>query len=214
MNEEIERFKQNFPNGQIPNLIEKFYLFLINNKPSGFLDYETIDETKYYLESLINKNLINEFIPFYVSNSHSIFSIWIFKQNQALEQQPIVFMDTEGTYTVCANNLSDFFCLISLNLAKQISTVFNNNYVYKKNGRERRIVNPFEKFNDEELKEIESYNIKNYLDYTLFLNYVKTEMDLLCIENPVKLVEKAIIQFPNLEDYIRSKDGFIRDPHE
>jgi hypothetical protein len=212
MNEEIEKSKKNFPNDEIPDLLIKFYTFLTDNKPSGFLDYETIVETKYYLESLINKNIIDEFLPFYVDNSHAIFSFWLISDNKNLEQQPIVFMDTEGTYSVCANNLSNFFCLISLNLASRVCTVFNDNVLNKKMGWEGLIVNPYEKYNEEELREIEIYNIQNYPDFILFSDHVKKEMNLQCPENPIQLVEKAFNDLPNLEDYIRNKDGFVRDP--
>ncbi len=210
MKNEIEEAKINFPNGVIPPKVLMFYEFAVKNGECDLFNYESISNGKYFLSNLLTDEVINNFIPFYVDGAHGIFAIWTIENKDTIESSPVVYIDTEGTYTVCASNFDEFVFLFSKNLIVRISRLTAKYILSLKTGSFCK--NPRKLYDVERLKEIDSESKKEYKCYSKFKTYVSDTMGIQFEDDPVGLIENAIKNNPNLLDYLKENNGLKIQP--
>jgi hypothetical protein len=209
MNPEIRQAAANFPGGKLPEALFRFYEFLTADKPSGFLDYETITDGKTYLSSLLNENMLQEFIPFYVENRHDCYSIWLSDPAKKIEELPVMFNDTKGIYIICAADFNEFLFLLSKNIIGDAASAWSIYDMMTKMGVP--VASPLETYTEEVLTGRDTENQKTYEDYGAFASFVKNTMGI-DYENPIRLMANAREKYPDMVSYIRSKKGFAIDP--
>jgi hypothetical protein len=174
-----------------------------------FFDYETISDGRIYLSSLIKKKFLDEFIPFYVDGAHAIFAIWLTAKSKDIEKLPIVYIDTEGTYTVCASNFDEFVYLFSRGLIIQVSGTWDRYNSKIKAGREKSdLRDPFDLRDAEWIEDNDKY-FQKHERFERFKKYVAEEMNISIKDNPVQVIKDAIDKHPNFYEYLESKGALV-----
>ncbi|MEL1244817.1 hypothetical protein AAEO56_11135 [Flavobacterium sp. DGU11] len=214
---DIQKTASNFPNGELPELLVKFYEFpktleFPDPKTERFINTSTPEEWKQNLEAVINSNVMNEFIPFYFNGIHETYCFWNSIEGKDLANQPVVGISKQGTHSVVAANLHDFFSVHCLALVIKISFILADNAHSLKMGWESYMTDPYTFFNKERCERISKDYSKNHPDFLPFRKWMADEMGIIPTEDPVGIMVDAYNNFPNLIEYIRSKNGFVVEP--
>jgi hypothetical protein len=205
MNKEIKAAQKNFHDGQIPEMVEKFYEFAIANSNCRLFDYETISDNSKYLESYISKNVAKEFLPFYTDRGHGVYAFWVNKSDVMLSDSPVVYFDSEGLHTVCASNFGEFVYLFSRDLVYTISHAWISFFENESFGIDP--IPPGEQYDGAALSKLEQKCKSKFSCYENFKFFVTNDLKISPSIGPVEMVERAIKNNPVLLDYLKKNDG-------
>lgn len=202
-----------FPDGVVPELLLKFYEFpetLKFDDPEikRYIHKSEPEEWKQNLKTIINSNVMDEFIPFYYNGIHETYCFWNIRDGESLENQPVVRFSKQQHHTIVAPNLRDFFSVHCLALDVKISFVMIDSAYWLKQGLDSHAMDPYECFDKERNELISNDYAENYPDFLPFQKWMVDEMGTSAAENPVKIVADAYNELPNLIEHIRSKNGF------
>lgn len=111
----LEQFRQNFDPHPIPQLLQDLLAFQ-NRSNEWYSDHFELDViSKAGLKTYFGENeeVLAQFLEFGHTSDGSSYALWLYK-DMLLEDAPIVYFDSDGQEnTVVANNLSEFFTLLS-----------------------------------------------------------------------------------------------------
>jgi len=209
----IQKITAHFPNGEVPELLLKFYQFpetfeLQDPEAERYIHKSEPEEWKQNLEAIINGNVMDEFLPFYYNGIHETYCFWNIREGENLVDQPVVHISKQQHHSVVAENLRDFFSVHCLALDIKISFVLVDNAHCLKQGWDSYAMDPNEVFNKERNGEISNNYAENYPDFLPYRKWMFEEMGISPAEDPVKIVADAYNVYPNLIEHIRSKYGF------
>ncbi|AWH84720.1 hypothetical protein HYN59_06110 [Flavobacterium album] len=210
---ERQNIAAHFPNGEVPELLVKFYKFpetieFTDPEAERYIHRSTPEEWNHNLEAVIDSNVIGEFIPFYYNGIHETYCFWNIRKGENLTSQPVVHISKQQHHSVIAGNLGDFFSIHCLALDIKISYILVDNDHCIKEGMESYMQDPYKFCSPERCESISNDYAENHPDFLPFRKWMADEMGITPAEDPVKIVADAYNTLPNLIEYIRSKDGF------
>lgn len=210
---DLQKISATFPNGEVPELLVKFYQFpgtiaFDDPETERYIHTSDPDEWKQNLEAIINSNAMDGFIPFYYNGIHETYCFWNIREGENLANQPVVRISKQQHHSVVAGNLRDFFSVHCLALGIKISFVLVDNAYCIKQGWDSYARDPYESFDKETRENIGNDYAKNHPDFLHYRKWLIEEMGIAPAEDPVKIVADAYNELPNVIEHIRSKGGF------
>ena len=210
---DLKKIAANFPNGEVPELLKKFYQFpgtiaFDDPETERYIHISDPDEWKHNLEAIINSNVMAEFIPFYYSGIHETYCFWNIREGEELLNQPVVRISKQQHHSAVAGNLRDFFSVHCLALDIKISFVLVDSAYCVKMGWDSYVTDPYSSFDKERCERIGNDYAENHPDFLPYRKWLAEEMGISPAEDPVKIVADAYNELPNVIEHIRSKGGF------
>jgi|GEM_PF-3877541 len=210
---DIQKITGHFPAGEVPELLLKFYQFpetfeLQDPEAERYIHKSEPEEWKQNLEAIINGNVMDEFLPFYYNGIHETYCFWNVRKGENLVNQPVVRISKQQHHSVVAGNLRDFFSIHCLALDIKISYILVDNDYCIKEGMESYTQDPYKFCSRERCESIAGDYAENHPDFLPYRKWLIEEMGIAPEEDPVRVVMDACNKFPNLIEYIRSKNGF------
>lgn len=212
-NMDLQKIAANFPSGEVPELLVKFYQFpgtiaFDDPETERYIHISDPDEWKQNLEAIINSNVMDDFIPFYYNGIHETYCFWNISKGEELASQPIIRISKQQHHSVVAGNLRDFFSVHCLALDIKISFILVDNAYCIKQGWDSYARDPNESFGKETRESISNDYAENHPDFLLYRKWLIEEMGIAPAEDPVKIVADAYNERLDVIEHIRSKDGF------
>ena len=183
-----------------PGLIKDFYDFFKKNM--WVADFEPCWACSNLLDDLIPLEKIPAFVTLGMNKSHTVFAIWLLAQEQNLEDQPVVWMDSEGEPNeVFAVNFQAFLAMLPYDTASWYNQI-SAWTMYLENPNTYQHV--LEKYNSPSLyKEQMTAAAKRYQGHQAFLNWIVAR-HITTSENPFMDIGKAIQSHPRLSVWLAS----------
>jgi hypothetical protein len=210
---DLQKITAHFPNGELPELLLKFYQFpetfeLQDPEAERYIHKSEPEEWKQNLEAIINRNVMDEFLPFYYNGIHETYCFWNVREGENLENQPVVRISKKQHHSVVAGNVRDFFSVHCLALDIKISFLLVDNAYCIKCGWDSYAQDPHEFFNKERCESIGNDYAEDYPDFLPYRKWLIEEMGIVPAEDPVKIVADAYNDLLDVIGYMRSKGGF------
>jgi hypothetical protein len=175
-------------NNDTPSIIKNFYEFIQDKSIADFEELYSSDG----LETLVsNTNLLKNLIPFGLHGSGSFIAIWLESQNESLDKNPIVWIDSEGgDPMIICENFKDFLSLLIYDTG-HIYDLVSSCIGYMR--RPKNKVDPIIEYNYQTLSEWVSEKRKQYANYNDLETFlISNQINI--SNNPVELIRNAIIK--------------------
>jgi hypothetical protein len=176
-------------NNDTPSIIKNFYEFI---QDRSIADFEELYSSK-GLETLVsNINLLKNLIPFGLHGSGSFIAIWLESQNESLDKNPIVWIDSEGgDPMIICENFKDFLSLLIYDTG-HIYDLVSSCIGYMR--RPKNKVDPITEYNYQTLLEWIDENRNTHDNYNAFEKFL-IDNNISIPSNPVELIRNAIIKY-------------------
>jgi hypothetical protein len=183
-------------------ILRRFYEFCQSTK-GAFCDFEAVTDEKEWLNTL----LIPEAEPYFKllgrQKNGSLICFWKYEDGISLGQQPIVWLDSEGSiYSVVAAELPAFLSLLYYDTGAIYDIISAWERYWDAPDEE---VSPSESFTDEKLELYIEMCQEIYPFYQPFAQWLCQEMGIESAATPATLVGEAIRGFPRLNAWLSSK---------
>lgn len=183
-----------------PELIKDFYDFFEKNM--WVADFEPCYDCPHLLEDLIPEEKKPSFITLGMNKSHSVFAIWTIIKATKIEDQPIVWIDSEGSpYEVFASGFKELLALIpydTVSLYNYISAW--NQYLDDPNNYQHLL----KKYNNPSLfKEQLAHAASTHHPHQAYMKWIDARQIILS-ENPFMDIGKAMQAYPRLSQWLLS----------
>ena len=168
-----------------------------------FCDFEDVENGNELLKPLLKPEAESYFTVIGMQKSHSLICFWKYKDNVSLQEQPIVWLDSEGTpNAVFAPNFRDLLSLLPYNTGAIYDWIaYWEDYLDAPSEQE----SPAEYFTSEQIQmSVERSREKNPF-CGQFINWLREEMNIEPATQPVALVGEAMQSFPRLRQWLTDR---------
>jgi hypothetical protein len=165
-----------------------------------FCDFEEIQDGQKILTSLLKSEVTSYFTVIGMQKSSSLICFWKYKDNISLQEQPIVWLDSEGSpNAVIASNFKDFLSLLPYDTGAIYDWIAAWER-YLDNSTEQEI--PTERFTIDRINRYLAMSDESNPCHQEFVNWLRTEMHIELADRPVALIGNAIESFPRLSQWL------------
>lgn len=178
-------------------MIEWFKKFVIINK-NEFTDFECVSDDSEPISKMVGSNKLNNLVPLLMHGSGSVFCIWKIHPNTSIEEQPVVWLDSEAfPISVCCCSFKEFLSILEYGgaLAGIMADVGNWLESGKQNSFALRL-------SDEGFHEILKKNNSEYPYLKDFVNVIKKNYKTETSKNPYELIVCSIEKEPNFAEWL------------
>lgn len=170
------------------------------NVENQFCDFEEVENGKELLISLLKPEITSCFTVIGMQKSNSLICFWEYKDNVFLQEQPIVWLDSEGSpNAVIASNFKDFLSI----LPYDTGAIYDWTAAwegYWDNSIQQEI--PTERFTVDRVNMYLAMSDESNPCHQEFVNWLRTEMHIELADQPVALIGEASKRFPRLSQWL------------
>lgn len=207
-NADTYQLSKNFPDMYIPDLIKDFYVFISRNRislPNFEDDAGNHISQSGMIPHFIRADLVHYFVKIGLTSSHGYYAIWRIFPNKKLEENPIVYLDSEASpVAVVACNFEEFIAIIHIPFSSIIYDIeYHTEYGYE-----------LEEFDDTKLqKYLDEFKEENKADETyelperasLWFDFVEKNTFHVQDKHPYRIIKNAYLTMPKLLDWLKKE---------
>ncbi len=182
-------------------LLDQFVTFY-TEVGGGFGDFQLVNDTKKILNSIISVTAAPFFQVIGRQKSGSLVSFWQYQENKPLSEQPVIWLDSEGSpNAVFAPNLQAFLSLLPYDTGIIYDITVDWEKFLNSN---RKKVTPKNRYSSKDFIRYIKMSRENNPTHDQFIAWLRG-MDIAVANDPVDVIGKAMQRFPNLKDWLTTK---------
>ncbi|MBD1808385.1 hypothetical protein H6F98_23435 [Microcoleus sp. FACHB-SPT15] len=168
-----------------------------------FCDFEDVENGNKLLTSLLKSEAEPYFTVIGIQKSHSLMCFWKYNDSVSLQEQPIVWLDSEGTpNAVFASNFRDFLSLLPYDTGAIYDWIASwERYLDNPSSQQT----PIERFTNERIEMYIEMSREDNPFRDQFINWLREEINIEPATQPVALVGEAIQSFPRLSQWLTDR---------
>lgn len=169
-----------------------------------FCDFEVVENEGKWLNTLLVPESESYFKLIGKQRSGSLICFWQLEDNIPLAQQPIVWLDSEGSiYSIIAARFPDFLSLLYYDTGAIYDVVSAWKRYWDAPANE---ISPAESFTEEQLNLYVEMCQELYPFYQSFTKWLRQDVGIKPAGNPAILVGEAIEGFPELNIWLSTRN--------
>jgi hypothetical protein len=185
-----------------PEYLQQFFEFC-RKVGNQFCDFEEVDNRQELLTSLLKSEAESYFTVIGMQKSNSLICFWKYQDNVSLKEQPIVWLDSEGSpNAVVASNFNDFLSLLPYDTGAIYDWIAAWERYWDSPSQQQ---NPIESFTTDRVEMYVEMSRENNHCREEFVNWLREEIDIQPAPQPVALIGKASERFPRLSQWLTDR---------
>lgn len=178
------------------------FINLLSGIDGEFADFYITETGARKLTALVGREKSKFFEVIGAHSSHSLICYWEYGKGGKIEDQPIVWLDSEGwPNSVIARNLKEFISLLPYDTGT-IYDIVSSWVNFKEDPESMRA--PREAHTEDDLKKLQSSAADRYEAHRNFCDLIESQMHIKICDDPVGLIEKAMESYPDLSKWLEN----------
>lgn len=183
------------------NALQSFYEFC-RTVDGPFCDFEVVENEKQWLNSLLLPEAESFLKVIGMQKNGSLICFWSYEDELSLEQQPIVWLDSEGSpNAVFASNILSFLSILPYDTGAIYDVLFAWQEYWSSSRKRKKPTSEFAK----KMKMYLEMSQEDYPFHNQFVEWLRTEIGLEPATNPAQLIGEAVEHFPRLDVWLNER---------